>query len=82
MSKFTNTFSVRNWLAVLLAMPVIALASTSNPIEDKTLTQKQWEKKVLEEAAKQWPNLSGKNLRNHVAVLFNTPLYDNHKVNI
>ena len=80
MSKFIKTNSVRSWLAALAIMPAIALASTSNPIEDKTLTQKQWEKKVLEAAAKKWPNLSGKNLRNHVAVLYNTPLYDNPKV--
>lgn len=80
MSKVAKLNRIYKWFAVLVVMPVVALASTSNPIEDKTLTQKQLEKKVLEEAAAKWPNLSGKNLRNHVAVLYNTPLYDNSKV--
>ena len=78
-SKFTFVHKCA-FIFSCISASAITVGSTSSPIEDQQLSPKQLEKKILEEQAKIWPNLKGTDLRNHVAVLFNTPIYDNPKV--
>ncbi len=70
----------QNSLVGILAFLLVGVSSLVLANDDKPLTAKEFEKKYLEEQQEKWPNLKGRALKNHLAVIFNTPIYDNPKL--
>ena len=48
---------------------------------DAQISQREAQKRYIEEQAKKWPNLSGRRLREHLAILADNPLSKNKKLN-
>lgn len=72
---FTRAFTM------LMLFTAMCFCGLANAKDDAKLSRKQAEKQFLEQQKKLWPNLSGAALKRHIAVIANTPILDNPKLN-
>lgn len=84
--KYTQRFSWQSFcfkrVCVLLFFSLSSMWSFHGLSQSPTQKSNniKFEKQFLEQQKKKWPNLSEKALINHLAVIQNTPVYDNPKL--